>query len=45
MDFTLKLTLEGLALIGVVCWLVYKVLGPPSRPIRKEPEKMCEPWW
>jgi hypothetical protein len=45
MDLTVKLTLEGLAVIGVVGWLVYKVLAPPSRPIPKEPEKMCEPWW
>jgi hypothetical protein len=45
MDLTVNLTLEGLAVIGVVCWLVYKVLSPPSRPIQRGPEKMCDPWW
>jgi hypothetical protein len=45
MDLTVNLTLEGLALIGVVCWLVYKVLSPQSRPIQKGPEKAREPWW
>jgi hypothetical protein len=37
--------IEGLAVFGVVWWLVYKALAPPSRPISKEQEKMCEPWW
>ena len=44
MDLTIA-QIEGLAVIGIVCWLVYKIFSPPSRPIQRGPEKMCEPWW
>ena len=48
MELTVGL-IEGLAVIGVVCWLVSKVLSSPCRSIGKGhgkgQEKMCEPWW
>jgi hypothetical protein len=37
--------IKTLAVIGVVCWLVYKILAPATRPMGRGPEKMCEPWW
>jgi flagellar biogenesis protein FliO len=37
--------IEALAVIGVVCWLVYKFLSPPAGPIPRGPEKMCHLWW
>jgi flagellar biogenesis protein FliO len=44
MELTVDL-IEGLAVIVVVCWLVYKFFSPPSRPMPRGPEKMSEPWW
>ena len=44
MELTVGL-IEGLAVIGVVCWLVSKVLSSPCRSSGRGQEKMCEPWW
>jgi len=44
MELTVGL-IEGLALSGVVCWLVYKGFFSPCRSIGRGQEKMCEPWW
>jgi len=40
MELTVNL-IEGLAVIGVVCWLVSKVLSSPCRSIGRGQEKMC----
>lgn len=37
--------IETLAVIGIVCWLVYWLFAPPARTHRREHEKLCEPWW